>query len=392
MHRSYQILHELGQVVGSEEVLLFTKHQFLAKINRNEILNDNHLGPVQKLRQWAVHRTNTAKRLVKNPYRLAHRTEFATGLHPSIKSYYEQQVSNLGPAVCVMEHAEFGELIRINRKHKIATVSCSQNLDALSQNFELLSRNLNAIHADGIDTKQQTGIYAAIVDFANELQVMAQCDERLFISKLEAGLIGGLGLTAQYYPYVPVGAIRERLWSIRQKRAATERSPGLFLMIGTADYGPIRKSCEWLIQQVRDKGLPHGVSIVVAGKGTDTLTKPGEVIPGMEFKGWVEQYELDQLLLEARAVLVPQRFGFGVPTRIAELACAGIPIIGDRHSTYAVDPPKSFHLVNASWESWLEKLIELSQTNGSASQDEYEDWERTQPRPLGEVVSSLLGR
>jgi glycosyltransferase involved in cell wall biosynthesis len=154
------------------------------------------------------------------------------------------------------------------------------------------------------------------------LQILAQCDERLFISKIETGLIGGLGLTAQYYPYLPVGAIRSRLMSIRQRRASTRKDAGLFILIATASYGPIKKSCEWLIQHARDQGLPKGVRIVVAGLGTDTLLVPGESVPGIELKGWVEEEEMDELLARARAMLVPQRFGFGAPTRLAELSCA----------------------------------------------------------------------
>src|SRR5262249_38276202 len=159
--------------------------------------------------------------------------------HPRIRNYYEQQISRLNNAVCVIEHAEFAELIPINRKYKIPTISCTQNLDALSQNFDLLSGNLTALQSAKLNNKQKAGINAAIVDFAKELQILAQCDERLFISKLETGLVGGLGLSAKYYPYLPVGAIRERLETIRQKRKSSPQEPGLFIMVGTAAYGPI---------------------------------------------------------------------------------------------------------------------------------------------------------
>jgi len=290
-----------------------------------------------------------------------------------------------------MEHAEFADLIAINQKHGIPTISCTQNLDAFSQNFELISSNLAAVQTGKVGGKQRAGIYAAVVDFANELQILAQCDERLFISKLETGLIGGLGLTARYYPYVPVGAIHSRLISIRQRRASTRKDAGLFILIGTASYGPIKKSCEWLIQHARDQGLPKGVRIVVAGLGTETLLTPGETVPGIELKGWVEQKEMDELLARARAVLVPQRFGFGVPTRLAELSCAGVPVIGDRHPTYAIDPPPGFHVVDSLWTSWLEKIFELCQEDICVAENDYDSWEAAQPRPLIEVVNMMLG-
>jgi hypothetical protein len=392
VHRSYQILHELGELVGPGQVLLFTKHQLLAQMEQNEENNgkDRRRGD-RRLKQWTSHRAGTAKRILKNPYQLIQRTQFATGMHPSICRYYESQVKNLEGAVCVMEHAEFADLIPINQKYKIPTISSTQNLDAFSQNFELLSDNLIAIGAGKSGSKQQVGIYAAIMDFANELQILAQCDERLFISKIETGLIGGLGLTARYYPYLPVGAIRSRLMSIRKKRASTRKEAGLFILIGTASYGPIKKSCEWLIQHARDQGLPKGVRIVVAGLGTDTLSAPGESVPGIELQGWVEQEEMDELLARARGVLVPQRFGFGAPTRLAELSCAGVPVIGDRHPTYALDPPPGFHVADASWTNWYEKILELAREDICVAENDYNNWETAQPRPLGEVVNMMLG-
>ena len=388
VHRSYQILHELEQIVGPENVLLFTKHQLLAQTNHTEgqaIVNNG-----SKLKQWASHRTGTAKRILKNPYRLIQRTKFATGIHPSIRSYYEAQVKNLGRAVCVMEHAEFGDLIPVNQKHGIPTISCTQNLDAFSQNFSSLSKNLNAIEVGKIDMKQKAAICGVFVDFANELQILAQCEDRLFISKLEVGVISGFGLTAHYYPYVPVGAIRSRLLSVRNKRANAKRDSGLFILIGTAAYGPIKKSIEWLIHNARAHGLPKGTRIVVVGLSTDTLLAPGDSVPGLELKGWVEQHEMDELLVRARGVLVPQRFGFGAPTRLAELSCAGLPVIGDRHPTYAIDPPPGFHVVDPSWSSWCDKIITLCDEDLSVSEHDYDDWAAAQPRPLTEVVEMKL--
>jgi hypothetical protein len=392
VHRSYQLLHELEQIVGPGQVLLLTKHQLLAQTEQNEDPDQGHRRQTsRRLKQWASHRAGTAKRILNNPYRLVQRTQFATGIHPSIRNYYERQVRDLGGAVCVMEHAEFGDLIPINQKYKIPTISCTQNLDAFSQNFDSLSCKLTAIGTGGIDAKQRAGIYAVFVDFANELQILAQCDERLFISKLEVGLIGGLGLTARYYPYVPVGAIRRRLMSIRQKRATTKKEAGLFILIGTASYGPIRKSCEWLIEHSRNHGLPEGVRIIVAGLGTDALLSPGEAVPGMELRGWLEQEEMEELLVRASGVLVPQRFGFGAPTRLAELSCAGLPVIGDLHPTYAIDSPPGFHVVDASWTSWQEKILELDREDICVAESDYNSWEAAQPRPLGELVNMMLG-
>ena len=78
-HRSYQILHELEQLVGPDHVLLFTKHELLDRAGQKRDYDQEHgFGKEHRLTQWARHRSGTAKRIIQNPYRLVQRTEFAT--------------------------------------------------------------------------------------------------------------------------------------------------------------------------------------------------------------------------------------------------------------------------------------------------------------------------
>jgi hypothetical protein len=90
-------------------------------------------------------------------------------------------------------------------------------------------------------------------------------------------------------------------------------------------------------------------------------------------------------------VLVPQRFGFGAPTRLAELSCAGIPVIGDQHPTYALDPPPGFSALGPSWSSWQAKIEQLSDGDGCALEADYLSWEAAQPSPLAPLIRQLLG-
>lgn len=388
MHRSYQVLYEPEQIIGKGQVLLFTKSSLLAQ-SRTDRAVKPAVPVVGRLREWVSFRSGTVKRSIRNPYRLIHPTQFATGLHPAIQNYYEREVKNLaGAAICIIDHAEYGDLIAVNQNHNIPTISCTQNLDAFSQNFELLARNVTS-KTNGSRDKQKAGFYATIMEFANELQILSRCDERLFISKLEAGLVGGIGLTAHYYPYVPVGDIRERLNSIRNKRRESGREAGLFLLIGTASYGPIRESCMWFIQQARAYGLPPDVRVLVVGLGTDTLLAPGDSIPGVKLLGWIEQEEMDELLVKATAVLIPQRFGFGALTRLSEFSCVGLPMIGDRHPTFAIDPPPGFHVVDPSWTSWYKQIEELKREDTGPAAEDYNKWESAQPKPFTDVIKML---
>ena len=202
--------------------------------------------------------------------------------------------------------------------------------------------------------------------------------------------MSGLGLSYHYYPYLPVGELRQRQDEIREKRLTSDREPGLFLLIGSASYAPIRKSCEWFITNAKHNSLPPGVRVVVLGAGTNKLLPQGESVPGVELKGWAEQAELDDLLVRAQAVLVPQQFGFGAPTRLAELSCAGIPVIGCQHPTFAIDPPPGFHLTEGTWDAWYERIEQLNCQNTGVTEADYNDWEAAQPKPLGKVVHDLL--
>ncbi|HEX8180975.1 MAG TPA: hypothetical protein VF525_15620 [Pyrinomonadaceae bacterium] len=388
VHRGYQILHQLSALVGREQILLFTPETLRAGGQNGHARP--HGGVGRQLKEWATFRAGTLRRAARNPYRLLQRTNFVTGLHPALKAFYEEQIKGLaGQAVCVIDHTQFSELLPLNRKHGIPTISCTQNFDALAENFEALTTSLH-VFGGGQTPRQQVGVYAALTDFANELQFLAQCDERLFISKLETGVTGSLGLRCHYHPYVPVGALRAQAERIRQRRETSARAAGLFLFVGTAAYGPIGKSCEWLIENVRQHGLPQGVRLVGVGAGTERLLPAGEVVPGLELKGWVEQAELDELLVQARAVLVPQQFGFGALTRLPELSCAGIPVIGCQHPSWAIDPPPGFEMLEAAWPAWAARIEQLSRAEQRVFADDYDAWAAAQPQPLAHVISRLL--
>ena len=276
------------------------------------------------------------------------------------------------------------------RIHDIPTISCTQNFDALGDDFDSISSNLGAYRSAKIPSQRRLAVYATLTDFANELQSLAQCDERLCISKIEAGLMSGLGLSYYYYPYLPVGGLRQRQDRIRERRLSSPRESGLYLLIGSASYAPIRKSCEWFIQNAREHSLPPNVRVVVLGAGTEKLLPEGKSVRGIEVKGWTEQEELDDLLVKAQAVLVPQQFGFGAPTRLPELSCAGIPVIGCYHPTYAIDPPPGFHATEATWDAWYKRMEELRRETVDVTVEQYDAWESAQPKPLQLVVRNLL--
>lgn len=371
-HRAYQIFHDLRQAVGDDNVKLVSFPQWIRE----------HSPSRPNLTVLAFIAREARRRIAyyrENPARIFANTVY-TPKHFSISEFvdhYRNIIKNLKkPTVCITQHTGFTELMDLNSQYGIPTISCIDNLEAFDTGA-FANRNL-------------PHMLPRVVDFANEFQVLAQCDERLFISKVEAGLIGGLGLSVHYYPYRAVGSIRRRLEFIRRNRAKKHIERGLFLLLGSAGHHSTRESFLWFLHQAKIHGLPDGVRVVVAGSKTDTLLSPGVEVPGLEFRGWVQQDDLDRLMISAQAVLMPQHGGFGALTRLAELSCAGIPCIVSRHPTYAVDLPPGFEVVADEWVAWY-RAMERSIKDNRRIITGYRKWERAQPRTLETVVGKMTG-
>jgi glycosyltransferase involved in cell wall biosynthesis len=371
-HRAYQVLHDLKRAVGNRHVAVISwyqwRHSYRAKMPHPNRLT--HV--VGKIRRGLT-------LCVENPYKLLANTFFTTGdlSAPGFLEDYERIVKDTpSPAICIIDDVRFADLLQTNLRYGIPTISCIQNLESFDNSV--------------LDHKQKWGVLATAIDFANEFRVLANCFERLFISKVETGLMSGLGLSAHYYPYLPVGAIRQRLLMIRQKRSRANIEPGLFLMLGNVVHHTTRESFAWFVENAQSYGLPEGVRLVIGGEQTDTLLPPETSVPGLELRGWLEQDELDRLLVQAQAVLAPQRRGFGALTRLPELSCAGVPVIASRHSTYAIDPTPGLLVVDDDWGAWHAKMTELTKNRCCSSTNDYDEWEATQPRTLELIVGKML--
>ncbi len=300
----------------------------------------------------------------------------STSVEPEFVAHYVRLVTkDTGPKVCIVEHAVFGQVVEVNARLGIPTISAFQNLEALD--------------ASSFDWRRRAAVYKVMTDLGNELRLMARCADRLTISKVEAGFVGGFGLECQYYPYLPVGAIRENLYATRQRRTARSVEPGLIVLLGSAQHGVTGESMKWFARAAVERGLPSGVRVVAAGGDTDKLLPPGTHVRGLELRGWLQQADLDALLASAAAAVIPQRLGFGALTRLPELACAGLPVITFSHPSHALNPPPGLRTVA---QDWKELCAAMSDTRGPpipVSAEAYERWEAEQPRPMARAVRRL---
>jgi hypothetical protein len=313
-----------------------------------------------------------------NPFRLWARSRFSLDAcaPPALVAGYESFLRRLdSPAVCLIEHPGFAPLVSISERYGAPVVGCFHNIEAFDLYVE--------------ERRARGALKATLVNFAEEMRLFARCQERLFISRVETGLVGGLGLNATYYPYRPVGEIRDRLWRIRQARAATFPEPGLFLMLGSAGHATTRRSFSWLLSQARRDGVPAGARLIVAGGRTESLLPAGESIAGVTVRGRLDQAELDTLLARVAAVILPQQLGFGALTRLPELSCAGIPALVSAHAANALELPPGVLPVDDEWAAWQAALGQAMACLPGSSQADYLAWEARQAQPLAAAIKRL---
>jgi hypothetical protein len=364
--RAYQIRKDLEEALGAGNVLV----------------SDNpwKYFPGWTWRTVPYHARRVLGPFVENPLKFLVRTRFTRRLYalPAFLNHYESLVrSTRGPIVSIVEHAGFSAVLPLNERLGIPTIACSQNLEAFDMSDDL---------------EGPWALRAKAIDLASELEVLARCDYRLFISRVEAGLMGGLGLSGEYYPYLPRGAVRKRLEDVHRARSegATER--GLFLMLGTVGHESTRASFRWFVENAKRYGLPEGIRVVVGGLHTETLLPPDEEAPGVKLLGWLGEDDLDRLMARVTAALVPQRQGFGALTRLPELSCAGVPALVSQHATYALDIPPGIETVEESWDAWCARMEDfLSRSRGVVEARDYVAWEAKAPRSLTRLVQRLDG-
>jgi glycosyltransferase involved in cell wall biosynthesis len=247
-----------------------------------------------------------------------------------------------GDVVCIIEHPCFQRIVEKNRTRGIPTIAAFHNLESLDVGGPL-------------DLGRRLRTWSRLGDVASELNVLRACDERLFISGVEAGLVSGIGMTAKHYPYRAVGEVAEWLAGIRAQRATRARATAKtnLVMLGSAVHPSTAKGFRWFLELASRHGLPPGVEVHVVGAGTDTLAPGTNGRGAIHFRGWVSAQELEELLVNADAAILPQREGFGALTRLPELAAAGIPVVTSEHAALAAGHVAGVQVVDDEWESWL---------------------------------------
>jgi glycosyltransferase involved in cell wall biosynthesis len=391
LHRTLQVEHDIQQLVGSPSCVSVNLERWREARQRARVASPEPAGSraSRQMRRIGAHAKRFRARLRTlrdNPFKLFRVARYASAIPFSINSWVEPEFvadySALvakydGPKICVVEHAVFGQIVELNGRLGIPTVSAFHNLEALD--------------VTRFDWRRRSIVYTVMTDFGNELRLLGRCAQRLVISKVETGFLGGLGLESRYYPYLPVGPIRESLSVTRARRARGGLEPGLIVVLGSAAHGVTGESMRWFAEAALAHGLPTGVRVVAVGAGSDGLLPTGQNVRGLELRGWVDQPEMDDLLARAAAAVIPQRSGFGALTRLPELACAGVPVITFTHPTYALNPPPGLRVVSEDWSEVCAAMADTLRHASCVDDEDYQHWEAEQPRPLAAALRGVLG-
>lgn len=279
------------------------------------------------------------------------------------------------PSLCIVDHPNQSKIILFNKSLSIPTIYCSQNIESLEhESISFINKNKRA------------NLFPRLL---NEISILEKCDFCLCISKVESGLLGGLGFPNSFYPYLPVGKIKDRLELIRRKRDRNKNiQTNHFLIIGSADHHTTYESLQWFLDLVFNHIINVDIKLTIVGSNTDQLIANKKLPSFIDIRGWLPQDQLDELMCNVNAVLIPQRIGFGALTRLPELSCAGIPAIVSRHATNAMNTLPGIIPVDDTWEDWENAIEELSKYPINPNNIDYPTWEKEQPKPLETLIKN----
>ena len=159
-----------------------------------------------------------------------------------------------------------------------------------------------------------------------EFEVLGKATAVFCISFEEQWLLREFGIDAELLPYYPAAIYRSGFDEIRKSRVNAKKDH--LLILGTATHPPTREGMVELIRWLADWPARSHSQIVIAGFGAESL---GPLIPpeGFRLAGSVSENDLTDLMKNAKAVIVHQRFGCGALTRIPDLLYAGIPVVAN---------------------------------------------------------------
>jgi hypothetical protein len=346
--RTYQLLYELRNAFGERSVLFCT-------------VDDLRTAPVpaaERAGDFAGKILARVRKVAENPIHLLYKSGLSAPPR-NVSCAYRAMVRGLPRLeLCVVEDPNLAQLRAINDAAGIRTILAPWCLNAVTQYLPPLVRGLAAARRRSDTFRERTAVRAAFAFQGDEVMLYARAEQSWMLSQVECGFLRSLGLVAEYFPFYPVGEAMTQLQRLRARRSAATVDPGLFVISGS----PIHQNnlaLEQLLATLDLGQLGAGVRIAVTGFDKEQLDLARYASAKIQFIGRLKNAAFDDLLVKARAVLVPQFAGFGCLTRIPEMLAAGIPVLADEMTTSATGPvPGAIYVAPGKnrWSGWINAI------------------------------------
>ena len=372
-HRTYQIYDELVSAFGKESI-----HIPALQTPQKKETKLTSIKQAARQRSQFIHlalRSGAYQKAMVDEILVTNQSSYNLFKSFPIDTYDSYLDKHGRPDLCVADNCRYLPIIEFNLAHNIQTIFCPQNLDSLDLSAHLLADSSH---------RKQCGI-----SFIYELDALTKSIP-LLTSKMEISMMDALGIPSVYFPYLPVGEIKDRLLEIRTIRQRNRTNPNLFLMVASINHTTTYEGYKWFFKNVLQYGLPPDIEILVGGWNSDVLGNEFPQIRGVKFLGKLDQPVLDEYMESALAVLIPQLSGFGSVTRIPEMSCAGIPMIVSQHALKAINTSPGVYSAQNEWSEWVHLIDEIKSHKPSVSHESYDTWEAEQPRPLIDMIKHNL--
>lgn len=228
--------------------------------------------------------------------------------------YREQKNRSLElsePAVLLWEYTASPLASDLARRFRLPVVALPHNIEALVKDERLLyTRSTDLVKR-----------------LRKELNLIRRCHRVYVISRHDQWFYQQFGVSPEYLPYFPDPDRYGELSVVRQERRSS--AGGAFvLVLGSAQYPPIRKGMEHLLRALVRSNMATRMSIRVAGFGTEALRQEFQDT-GLHIEGTVSVERLRELQKGARVLLSSSQEGSGALTKIPEALIAGIPVVAN---------------------------------------------------------------
>jgi hypothetical protein len=308
--RSYQLLYELTATFGAEHV---------TSIDAAELF------PLPSASTGVVERAQSRiTNALANPFQWRSRDRFGLRcLQSASIDRYRNAIGAIAEAtVVIIEEARLASLLPINADLNVATIMAPWVFNALTMNLAEVVSAMSTLHMT-TSRAAARALRSALTSHANEMIWAQQMAGNWRLSLLEHRLLRACGARSTYMPYYPVGEAENLLRAVHRGR---NPQAGLFVISGGA-IAPNQMALEALLTGLTRDDIPPDTSIVIAG--TTELPKAwtahlGDVIRHV---GRLSDSDFHDLLCRTHFLLVPQTHGFGCQTRVADMLCAGVPML-----------------------------------------------------------------